>query len=484
MANVQIMYTKFLTVQITLVYKMAPCTSTRFLSLVVCLIALSVGLVNSSLLPYEPVQYLKAQLPSAVSSTLSELLLEATPSEAAEFITKAKEHLKTHLAKSGTSVVLIKGERVMVQHRAKDLKWDSKIELPHANTLSLVSIVLPILLENYKSNIINNPIGQVLKGDHLKHPLVSGRESMSFLDMLCKLPRTGKSVDLDSTAQLRGLVANGELSLHFLDSVLEKIAKEAWLDALMALGSTDVTQSESGQLLMDLNSLLQVSLTVMHDVKMLGKAPRKEKMPLDDNKYLFGWWFNCPKSTDSKPDTAKCLLPSAPPDTIFTLSPELRMYVTPSLELTVIITGPSASSSTRSGNFKASKKLESIADILIQDEEIWKQFQSSVVNPEAEAIHQSEVPGEPDADRAIETDEEKQNEDKEPNKRATVDVDDDNADFIRLIHQVWPIINFLFWVTASHVWVYWLLHGFWFVLTSISKRAHIPRPKTAAEQTD
>ena len=478
--------------QISLVYQMALCTSSRSLSLVVCLIASSVGLVYSSdsdryLLPYEPVQYLKAQLPAAVSSPLSELLLEATPSGAAEFITKAKEHLKTHLAKSGTSVVLVRGERVMVQRRSTGLKWDSKIELPPSNTLSLVSVVLPILLENYKSSIINNPIGQVLKGDDLKHPLISGRESMSFLDVLCKLPHTGKTVDLDSTAQLRSLVANGELSLHFLNSVLEKISKEAWMDALMALGSTDVTRSESGQLVMDLNSLLQFSLTVIHDVKMMGKAPRKEKLPLDDGKYLFGWWFNCPKSTDSKPDTAKCLLPSAPPDTIFTLSPELRMYVTPSLELTVIITGPGASSSTRSGSFKAGKKLDSVADILVEDEEIWKQFQSSIVNPEAEAIPQSEVPSEPDTDHTVKTDEENRDDedkDNEPNMKATLDVDNENADLIKLIHQVWPIINFLFWVTASHVWVYWLLHGFWFIMTSVSKRAHIPRPKTAAGQTD
>lgn len=437
---------------------------------------------HDPLLPYEPIQYLRAQLPSAVSSPFTKLLSEASPTDAADFITNVKSLLKTYLGKSGTSVVIAKGEKVLVQHRAKGMKWDSRIELASSNTMPLVSVVLPILLENYKSDLISNPIGQVLKGSDLSNPLVSGQESNSFLDILNKLPRTtGKRFDLDSPASLPGLTANGDLALHFVNSVLETTAKEAWMDALMALGSSSVGMSESGHLLVDLSSLLQFSLTVMHDLKMLGSAPRKEKLPLDDDKYLFGWWFNCPRSSDSAtPVTANCLLPSAPTDTIFTLSKDLRMYISPSLELTVIVTGPGANPTKKGSEFATGKKLESIADILVEDEELMKLFHSSLTT--AETTSHSDIPNPPDSDSMGEnvvvdkTDAQEVGEDQE----APVE-DIDNAYLIELIHRSWPVINFLFWVTASHVWVYWFLHGFWFLMTALSKRAHIPRPKTAAD---
>ena len=353
--------------------------------LLVSVLIYTVSVSGGELLPYEPIQYLKSHLQSPSTSILSEFLQEASPLEAGNWITNVKEQLSSHLVDSGTSVAFARGERVLVQHFTKELSWESKIQLPYSNSISLVSVLLPILLENYDPSVVNSPIGQIIENENL-HSIIQARELLSLMDMLNKLP---KDSSINGPELVSDLEDNGKLTQYILKVLLDNIEKEAWADALLSIGASSSPPVNGNRLVMDFDDLLQLSLTIIHDLKARKSAPSLEALPLDDNKYLFGWWFNCPKSTDSKPDTAKCLLPSAPPDTIFTLSPELRMYVTPSLELTVIITGPGASSSTRSGNFKASKKLESIADILIQDEELWKQF-SSIASSCFEQVSQRE----------------------------------------------------------------------------------------------
>ena len=345
--------------------------------LLVSVLIFTLNVSADELLPYEPIQYLKAHLPSPSTSILSGFLQEASPLEAGTWITNVKEQLSSHLADSGTSVVFARGERVLVQHFPKEISWESKIELPYANSISLVSVLLSILLENYDPSVLYSPIGQTIKENDKLHSIIQARETLSFMDMLNKLPEG--TTEHKWSALVSDLEDNGKLTQYFLKVLLDKFEKEAWSDALLSIGASSAPPV-NGRLVMDFDDLLQLSLTVIHELKAGKSAPSLEALPLDDGKYLFGWWFNCPKSTDSKPDTAKCLLPSAPPDTIFTLSPELRMYITPSLELTVIITGPGDSS-----NFKANKKMESIADILVEDEQIWNQF-SSIANSSFEQV--------------------------------------------------------------------------------------------------
>lgn len=407
---------------------------------------------SEDLLPFEPVQYLKGQLPNPVATPFTNLIGEASPVQAADFITKAKKLLTSHLGNSGTSAVLIKGERVMVQRRAKNLEWDSKIKLPYSNVISIVTTLLPILLEGFKGSTINDPIGEVLRGSDLNHPLLAGRESLSFLDIVNKLPLSGNKLNLDSSTLLSSLSANGELSIHFVNAILGNAAVEAWNDALMAIGNADIQRDNSGKLIVDLNSLLHLSLTMCHDLNTIGAALRKERIPLDNGKYLFGWWFNCQKDSS-------CLIPNAPTDTIFSLSSDLRLYITPSLELTLIVLGPGANSAP------IDEDLKSIADILIKDAEIWRQLTSFVVDDQETSESSTPSYGANQNSKA---------------DKAVIDANEDD-DFIAMIHFVWPIIVFLFWVTFSHIWVYWMLHFIWFIITRVFKNAHVPRPKTATE---
>ena len=449
---------------------------------------------DRELLPYEPIQYIKTVSPSVGGGSVWREFVELSAQEAGELAAEMKKQLKAHLSKTGTSVVFAKGERVLTQRRSSKLKWESTIELPYSNTLSLVSVIMPILLENYKHSVIGNPIGEVLKGKDLENPLVKGRESRSFLDLLNTLPKSSSTLDLGSDALLKELEANGELAVYFANTILGQSTNEAWVDALLAIGMEEMKFTQNGHLVMSLNSILQYALTVLHDFRILGVVPKSEIMTPDSDHYLFGWWQNCPKT---KPETSSCLLPDIPEDSIFSLSQNVRIYVSPSLELSMIIVGPDASPSNKKGDFAAKKELNSVSDILHEDGMIWKQIHSVISGGDESDASTSSVSDEgvlqsdaSERDRG----EKKERQQRETSKQSQIEIppqedetleesleDPDQSELAKWIHWSWPTLVFLFWVTISHVWVYWMFHCGWFIVTRISKRAHIPRPKTAAD---
>ena len=452
---------------------------------------------DRELLPYEPIQYIKTVSPSVSGDSVWREFVELSAQEAGQLTADMKAKLKTHLAKSGTSVVFAKGERVLTQRRSSKLKWDSAVELPFSNTLSLLSVVLPILLEGYKHSVIADPIGDVLKGKDLESPLVKGHESKSFLDFLNKLPKSGSSsLDLSSSALLSELNTNGKLAIYFANTVLGQSAKEAWLDALLAIGMEEMKFSKDGRLEMSLNALLQYALTVLHDFRIQGGVTKSETMSPDNDHFLFGWWQNCPKS---KSQVSKCLLPGLPEDAIFSLSPSVRIYVSPSLELLMIILGPNASPMTASGQYSAKRELKSINDILQEDGAIWEQISSVISGDESDLDTNSDSENggndgfsqsdankqerEKKDEQKVKESDTKQSRSEEASSGDQPPVEDpaDQSELAKWIHWLWPMVVFVFWVTISHVWVYWMLYCGWFILTRISKRAHIPRPKTAAD---
>ena len=453
------------------------------------------SLSDRELLPYEPLQYIKTISPSVSEDPIWREFVELSAQEAGQLTADMKARLKSHLAKTGTSVVFAKGERVLTQRRSSKLKWDSTVELPFSNTLSLLSVLLPILLENYKHSVIANPIGEVLKGKDLDNPLIKGHESKTFLDLLNKLPKTGTSLDLGSNTLLNDLTTNGKLAVHFANTILSESAKEAWLDALMVIGMEEMKLSKNGHLELNLNRLLHYALTVLHDYRVLGVVPKSETVTPDGNHFLFGWWQNCPKIKSQMP--SECLLPNLPEDAIFSLSQSVRIYISPILELLMIILGPDASPVTASERYSNKRELKSVNDILREDGAIWDQI-SSVISGTAKSddlgasssiddggFSQSDA-GESEKVKKDEKESDKErstSEDEVPSaepQQAPVE-DPDQSELSKWIHWVWPMLVFLFWVTISHVWVYWLFHCGWFIMRKVSKRGYAPRPKTAAD---
>lgn len=397
----------------------------------------------AELMAYEPVQHLKASIPKSDPSGMSpwRKIVDGSRHEVKSLTMKMEKNLKEYLGRY-VSLVFSKGENVLIEQLATGVEWNSSLVLPYANVLPLIGIALPILFEDYKPDIMTKPIGDVLRGVDREKPIVRGHESQSLLDIVKDLPQsTGSAAILKDPSLLHALNVRGKLALYYINAVLEGLAKEAWLDAMLSLGLDDAKFSNDGKVVTNIGDLLNYAHTVIHDLRTIDAAPLSEAYSPSGEHFLFNWWFNCP-------DATKCLVPSLPPDAIFNLNPAVRVYLLPSLDLILVITN-----GTKPGREEPSP---TIANVLHTDRLIWKQIYS-VLDPTTGA-----------AKPEFEFEEEKMEEEK--------------SKLAAIIHTTWPFLIFLFWIISSHVWVYWLFHCCWFVLIRISKRAHIPRPKTAKQE--
>ena len=412
--------------------------------LLLSLLAAASNASEAELLDYEPVQYLKGHV-SAPASAVWGKLLESSPEEAKETVLAMKHRLDGELRGSGVSLVFAKGDRLLIKRLSGGVKWASSIEVPFAGVVPLIGATLPILLENYKHSVVADPIVSVLKGEHASGPLVKRYEQQSLLELLNTLPA-------GTATSLKEMDAIGRGAHYFVSTVLDKYAKEAWLDALLSVGLDESTFD--GTLKTSFNDLIQYILMLSHDFEMLDRAPKEDLLPLHSEHYLFGWWVNCVKSS--------CLIPEAPPGTIFSISRSVRMYLSPSLDLSLLVLAERSSAKT-------------VADVLQEDRNVWQQLHSAI--NEDPATHS----------QANDDHESKQNRDKKDNSESSSSqqsdektVDDGGREMlIQLIHGVWPVSVFLFWIISSHVWVYWVLHAVWTVATTLYPRTHKPRPKTA-----
>lgn len=391
-------------------------------------------LANGDLIPFEPVQYIKSHVMPVNSSSVWSLLQEASPQEVGEISRSLKTKFNDLLHGSGTNVVFAKGDRVIRKFLSSKSAMDQKNKLPYANVIAVVSTSMTILLESFQHEVVSEPIGKVLKGEDLSAPIAKAYKSHSFLDIL-NLLSTGNS-DTSLPALMKDLERSGMVAMHFLDAILGSTAKEAWMDALLAYNIENYVKDDD-QLVVSLHNIFQYLLTVNHDFRILHKST-KLYADLQEERYMFGWWLNCPRTTDS------CMFPDLPDDLIFSVSGTLRMYVSPSFDLSLIVSDPHSQAT--------------FDDIIRFDGNIWKQIYS-VLNPNVDSSSVSE--GEAPSPATNSTDK-----------------------LTELVYQVWPVLLFMFWVVSSHVWVYWMFHCCWLVATKISKRTHIQRPKLASSNTN
>lgn len=397
---------------------------------------------NSDLLPYEPLEMLKTYLPKQAAKDESpwSKFKNAGSHELKNWTSVMKKNVRTHLSKAkDVSVLFLKGEEILIEKLAHQMKRNSSITIPYANVMSVIGVTLPILLENYKSSILTDPIGKILKGPDRQNPVVSGHEKLSCLDLLNKLPETDDSSNiLEDPQVMQALNSRGKLLLYVSNTVLGKSAREAWLDALLSVGMEEARIDNNGPLVTSLNDLTQYVFTILHGFEVGPAAPKSEAYSPDTGRYLFSWWFNCPVGGER----GDCLLPRLPPDTVFNLSPGLRIYISAHLHLSLIITNRSSGSQA--------KQSMTIADILHEDRHIWDKIYS-VIDPTPQNT------------------EPKLEETKDAQKAWT------------WTSWLWPILVFLFFILSSHIWVYWMFHAFWYVVGFFVKRTHIPRPKTAKQ---
>lgn len=414
------------------------------LVLMVCLFEVAVLQSNRELTRFEPLQYIKLQILSVNESTIWSQLLEASPQQIGEISSLVKEKLHGVFQGSETNYILAKGDRVISKRLSKDTNIDGMRKVPYANLISLLSVSMTIVLEGFQSNLINKPIGEILKGDDLSNPVIKGYELLSLLEIMSMVTSSHKEEEtMDSEIIIENLNKNGEVALSFVNSVLGGAKKEAWMDALMAFTIENYVE-DSGQMKLSLNNIFQFALTVIHDFRVMEQAAIMD-LPLQDHRYLLGWWLNCPRSGD-------CIFPDLPQDLIFSVSSTLRIYICPSFELFLIISD-------------AKSEVKSLKDLVTVDRNIWKQISSAVYQDIADTttVPNSEAAGISDGES-------------EP-----ASVSANAGELAYYIHLGWPVFGFLFWVSSSYIWVYWMFHFCWYISTFVSKRTHIPRPQTSTD---
>lgn len=387
-------------------------------------------LASGQVLPHDPLDHLQAHLATVDTEKTSpwkEFVVENTSQKV-----KAMQASFPNKAASGAaSVLFFHEDKCLVRSLASGLEWNSTVTVPSAVVLAIASATLPILLEGYEAATFNDPIKTVLADKDYDNHAFKEYLSASLRSLLTALPAES---NMEDTSQLDGLGARGKVVVQFSEALQGRQGSaEAWRDALMSVGMEDSSFNDQRGLVTTLKHVTNFGVAMTHLLQNAqgARMHSTERLPLAHNRYLFGWWLNCAR--DQQEGEVECLLPILPRDTIFSVSPTLRVYVSPSLSLSLLVL-----------NSQDESRRASVMEILEQDRNIWQHLYSTLV-PSGE-------------DRVL-------NEAKD-----------------NWLAMMWSLLWFLFFILSSHLWVYWLFHIAWYCLTAISKRAHIPRPKTAKEE--
>ena len=332
-------------------------------SLQLCLTALAVIFCLSSptradpIMSHEPVEHLKAHLPKKGDEMSDKLgaFLRSSQEEVNRKTAQIEKNLKKVLKKEPhVSAILLKETTILAKRFPSGVQFNSTLLLPFGVLLPILSTTLPILLENYRPELLHNAIGNVLRGKDRDHKDVKDFLSLSLLDLVTKLPREGDAPDMTDPGLLLKLNRRGKAAVYCLNTILEKIAEDAWKDALMAVAMDYSAFSDTQQMLTNFKDLGMYAEATASDLVNFFEASQSDAYPLDAGHYLFGWWFNCPRG--SSDGNTECMAPFLPRDSVAVLNPVIRIYSVPRLRLHLIV-----------GNTGDSSQTRSVADVLRKD---------------------------------------------------------------------------------------------------------------------
>lgn len=405
----------------------------------------------------DPIQSIKLQIPTLAHSSFWNVLREVDAKQAGVMTSLLKKGLHKYRAENPqTSILVSKGERVISKDLSPDVKLDTLFELPYSNYLSLLSVSLAILMENQKPSTIHGPMGKALAGKDLQNPIFNAHKKKTLYDVLSDLPTPYDAESIMNLDTLDNLNNSGEVLLFYVNSILGDTMSEAWMDALFALGIETFSVTAAGQLKISLYHVLHYALSVIHELQS-ENAFSVDVLPNVDQPFLLGWWINCPRKLNV------CLFPGLPEDLVLSASPSLRIYISPSLEFSMIVFNNNTTG------------IKSLRDIANTDEAIWTEIRGSLENAGGSSDRFS-MPASAESDKPATA---------KSDLPASAESDKPTVEsdglVIVLIKLFYPFIFFMFWLMAVHGLVYWTLHFCWFVTMHIAMRTHVPRPKTAAK---
>ena len=327
-----------------------------------------------SIMDHEPVEHLKAHLPKGEDDMTGKLktFLQLPEKEASRKAAQMNKNLRAVLkSEAHVNVFLLHGSKVLAQRAATDVQLNSTILLPHSVLLPILSTTLPILLEGYKRELLHNPMGSVLKGEHRTNRDVKDYLSLSLNDLVTKLPESsGDAVDLESPILLSELNRRGKAALYFLNTALESMAEDAWKDALISVAMDHSAFSGSLQMLTHFQDLAMYADTLGNDLINFYEVSKSDLIPLDAGHFLYGWWFNCPRGATGSSKESMCLAPFLPAESMAVFNRAIRLYTIPCLGLHLLV-----------GNSgETAGATHTLSAILKQDRLIWKALYS-VIDP-------------------------------------------------------------------------------------------------------
>lgn len=447
-----------------------------FLLFLLLLLGVTVREGRSQVLSYEPISVVKSLL--ATQSSREQAVWKQLKDGDRQMRNSLRSTLKPSIQKGQAVVLSVRGELILQEFRGQ-VKLTSPLAMPSLNILSLLATSIPILFEGFKSKTLTDKLGSIVKsGDK---SLVSGYESMAMLDLLNKIPK-----DDDPKKFLEQFRKQADVAFRVANALLGSEAREAWIDSFMGVEMDDA-EFDGNTITTTLSLLLRFANVVCSELSTL-KTLQKTPYPHSE-RFAFGWWLNCVAGGKS------CLLRSAPSDAVFSISPQLRIYLVPSLETMLLIvsdTGASAKS------FKA---------IIESDDNLWRQIKATF------------SPGESEEEESVVSKEElKEAKKEEKHERKERDVTGDKAakmgkgregkmeeeaeeremlweeqylpefllfftSYIRMYFQLTASLHwfnrgmlFAVFIVVTHYLCYAGFHCMWLFGTFFSKNVHKPRP--------
>lgn len=433
-----------------------------------CLLLLF-SLSTQKVIPHEPMSIVKSFLyqPSQEQLFLWQPLTKSTGSHREKLVSDMTNHLK-HLVKFKSFVLSLDGDPI-IELFPSGMFWNTTHSLPNPNIVTFLSTSLSILLEDHEPDVLYKPLVKLVKGKDVVVP--KSYRSKTLIELITKLP---VGYDMNTKSFLVEYETRSYVIVQVINSLLGKSLSDVWNDAFMSLQMDKGVVTDERKYTALFNDLHRLTEVVQSDLTSLPSYPLND-IPYDRSKhYAFGWWLNGDHE-------GACLLDVLPSDAIFSFSPNVQIFVIPSLRISAVMVN----------NPVTSWNEKTVGEILLEDNEIWRQLLLAVNPVYHDQYHQFHNI--------------KKEKEEEVKRSETESSKESDYSFTGILYMVFSLfkgiwnyfllyldfaasltlyVRILLWIlflVIGHVVVFWGCFVFWKVFTSISSRAHESRPKSGKD---
>ena len=400
--------------------------------------------IRGQALSYEPMSVVKTLLGNNNDNTIWRRL-----SESGSQVHIALQSAMKPLLRKGQAVLLSVRGKLVLQEMSGDVSLANSLVLPNPNVLSLLGTSIQIFFEGFKPEVLTDKLGSVLK--EKDKSLAHGHETDSLLDLLNFIP----SADNDVTSWKK-FNQQSESAFEVGNKLLGNSAREAWQDSFMGVEMDDAEYKE-GVIKTQLSLVTRFATSVANELKTI--KPLKKIPHSHSDRFAFGWWLNCRENSES------CHLQSAPSGMVFSISSQLRIYIVPSLDTTLIV----------ADTFNAENLLGSFDTIVKSDDKIWQEIKNAI-----QLKQNDQLPNDKVESRKIEREA-----DAETNEvlglsailQQLLGYFKQYLEFLETLNWFYRGLVFSLFVIFSHYICYCGFHSLWLFGTTFSKSMHEARPR-------